>query len=40
MTTQNAMAFQQVELVLRGGRLVFDESQKWTPCAIGGLAQK
>jgi enamidase len=37
--TKNAMAFQQVALVIRAGRVVFDASQQWTPCAIGGLAQ-
>lgn len=38
--TKNATAFQQVALVIRAGRVVFDASQKWTPCAVGGLAQK
>jgi imidazolonepropionase-like amidohydrolase len=38
--TKDAAAFQQVALVIRAGRVVFDASQKWTPCSIGGLAQK
>jgi imidazolonepropionase-like amidohydrolase len=38
--TKDAMTFQQVALVIRGGHVVFDASQKWTPCAIGGVTQK
>jgi len=38
--TKNAMAFQQVALVIRAGRVVFDASQKWVPCAIDGPTPK
>jgi imidazolonepropionase-like amidohydrolase len=38
--TKDAAAFQQVALVIRAGRVVFDASQKWTPCNIGGFTQK
>ncbi len=37
--TNDPMAFQRVALVIRAGRVVFDASQKWIPCAIGGSAQ-
>ena len=37
--TKDATAFQRVALVIRAGRVVFDASQKWTPCAIGGITQ-
>ena len=38
--TKNAMAFQQVVLVVRAGRVVFDATQKWVPCAINSPAPK
>ena len=34
--TKDTTAFQQVALVIRAGRVVFDASQKWTPCTIDG----
>ena len=37
---KNAMTFQQVALVIRAGRVVFDASRNWIPCAVGSLAQK
>lgn len=38
--TSNATAFQQVALVIRAGRVVFDATQKWAPCAINAPQQK
>lgn len=32
--TKDSAAFQQVALVIRGGHVVFDEKQKWTPCEV------
>jgi imidazolonepropionase-like amidohydrolase len=38
--TRNTMAFQQVALVIRAGRVIFDATQKWVPCAINSPAAK
>jgi len=38
--TKNTMAFQQVVLVIRAGRVIFDATQKWVPCAINSPAAK
>lgn len=38
--SKNATAFQQVALVIRAGRVVFDATQKWVPCAIDGPVPK
>jgi imidazolonepropionase-like amidohydrolase len=37
--TKNPTAFQQVALVIRAGRVVFDATRKWTPCAVDGPAR-
>lgn len=34
--TKDVTAFRQVTLVVRAGRVVFDATQKWVPCAIDG----
>lgn len=38
--TKDATAVQRVALVVRAGRVVFDATQKWVPCAISGPAAK
>ena len=38
--TRNATAFQQVALVIRAGRVVFNATRKWAPCVINAPQQK